>query len=146
MNKKPVDKTDWLERHFGSTSSLNSCSIELSRPGSREGYGLRRSASICDIRQVDSSSNVFYATVRKSGKVPEVEMREKKPDKNHYASNRVSANFSSSGHPVRPPRRNKKSDYEEFNYSAPSKKTDSVYGSLKQSDPPAPSTRSQSAH
>jgi hypothetical protein len=64
MNKKPVNDTDsWLERHFGSTSSLSVSSTELSRPGSREGYGLRRSASICDIRPVNSSSNAFYATV-----------------------------------------------------------------------------------
>ena len=63
-NKKQVNRTDsWLERHFGSTSSLSASSTELSRPGSREGYGLRRSASICDIRPVDSSRNDFYATV-----------------------------------------------------------------------------------
>ena len=45
-------------------------SLELSRPGSREagGGGLRRSASICDIRPVGSGSNNYYATVRKQGK------------------------------------------------------------------------------
>jgi len=72
-SRKPVTHTDsWLERHFGSSSSsLSNSSVDLSRPASREGYGgLRRSASICDIRPVDSSSNVYYATVRKSGKSP----------------------------------------------------------------------------
>ena len=65
INKKPINHTDsWLERHFGSTSSLSASSTEVSRPSSREGYGLRRSASICDIRPVDSSSKDFYATVR----------------------------------------------------------------------------------
>lgn len=63
-NRKPVNRTDsWLERHFGSTSSLSASSTELSRQGSGEGYGLRRSASICDIRPVDSDSNIYYATV-----------------------------------------------------------------------------------
>ena len=63
--KKPVCQTDsWLEKHFGSTSSLSVSSTEVSRPGSREGCGLRRAASICDIRPVESSSNDFYATVR----------------------------------------------------------------------------------
>ena len=73
-NRKPVNRTDsWLERHFGSTSSLSASSTELSRQGSGEGYGLRqgsgegyglrRSASICDIRPVDSESNIYYATV-----------------------------------------------------------------------------------
>ena len=63
-NRKPVNRTDsWLERHFGSTSSLSASSTELSRQGSGEGYGLRRSASICDFRPVDSDRNVYYATV-----------------------------------------------------------------------------------
>ena len=63
-NKKTINHTDsWLERHFGSNSSLSASSTELSRPGSREGYGIRRSASICDIRPVGSSANAFYATV-----------------------------------------------------------------------------------
>ena len=70
-------------------------------------------------------------------------MREKKPDSKYYTANRVSANFSSSGHPVRPPRRNKKSDYEDFSFSGSSKTPDPVYGSLKKNNPP--STRSQSA-
>ena len=78
-NKKPVNRTDsWLERHFGSTSSLSASSTELSRPGSREGYGLRRSASICDIRPVDSSRNDFYATVSFYSHFREKNMREKK--------------------------------------------------------------------
>jgi len=127
--KKDSNHTDsWLERHFGSSSSSNSLSnssVDLSRPGSRDGYGgLRRSASICDIRPVDNSSGVYYATVLKSGKVPpEVVMRDKK-DKGDYSQNRQSANFSSSGHPIRPPRRREtggRADYEEYN----SKRTNS---------------------
>ena len=40
-NRKPVNRTDsWLERHFGSTSSLSASSTELSRQGSGEGYKL----------------------------------------------------------------------------------------------------------
>merc|ERR1712117_656930 len=66
-----------------------------------------RSASICDIRPVSDYSNVYYATVRQTGQVPEARLREKS-DKKYYTDNRVSAHFSSSGHPVRPPRRNKK--------------------------------------
>ena len=115
-SRRPLNHTDsWLEKHFGSTSSLSASgsSMELSRPGSRgaQGTGLRRSASICDIRPLANGSNEFYATVRKSGKVAEVKMREKKPERSYYAENRQSANFSSSGHPVRPPRRQKQSDY-----------------------------------
>ena len=112
--RRPLNHTDsWLERHFGSTSSLSqtgSGSSELSRPGSRDGpSGLRRSASICDIRPVANSSGEFYATVRKSGKIPDVPLREKK-DRSYYSENRRSANFSSTGHPVRPPRRQKSSE------------------------------------
>ena len=113
-SRRPLNHTDsWLEKHFGSTSSLSASgsSMELSRPGSRDGPGLRRSNSICDIRPLANGSNEFYATVRKSGKVPEVKLREKKPERNYYSENRQSANFSSSGHPVRPPRRQKQGDY-----------------------------------
>lgn len=113
-SRRPLNHTDsWLEKHFGSTSSLSASgsSMELSRPASRDGPGLRRSNSICDIRPLDNGSNEFYATVRKSGKVPEVKLREKKPERSYYSENRQSANFSSSGHPVRPPRRQKQSEY-----------------------------------
>ena len=44
-SRRPLNHTDsWLEKHFGSTSSLSqSGSSELSRPGSRDGPGgLRR--------------------------------------------------------------------------------------------------------
>lgn len=117
-NKKTINHTDsWLERHFGSNSSLSASSTELSRPGSREGYGIRRSASICDIRPVGSSANAFYATVRKSGQIANVSRRDKKLESQNNAVNRVSANFSSSGHPVRPPRKIKKPDYEEVSFS-----------------------------
>lgn len=78
-----------------------------------------------------NTSGEFYATVRKSGKVPqqEVTMREKRPEKNYYTENRRSANFSSSGHPVRPPRRQKSSDY---GYSSLSRQSasDRHYSSL----------------
>ena len=117
-SRRPLNHTDsWLEKHFGSTSSLSHTgSSDLSRPGSRDGpgvsSGLRRSASICDIRPVANSSGEFYATVRRSGKVPDtVVMREKRPERSYYSENRRSANFTSSGHPVRPPRRQKSSDY-----------------------------------
>jgi hypothetical protein len=53
--------------------------------------------------------------VRKSGKVPEVKLRERS-DKTNYAANRASANFSSTGQPVRLPRKTKKSDFEAFSY------------------------------
>ena len=43
-----------------------------------------RSASICDIRPVANSSGEFYATVRKSGKVPEVPLREPRPDRQYF--------------------------------------------------------------
>ena len=37
-NKKKMSHTDsWLERHFGSTSTLSVSSTEISRPGSVEG-------------------------------------------------------------------------------------------------------------
>jgi len=114
-SRRPLNHTDsWLEKHFGSTSSLSASgsSMELSRPGSRDGPGgLRRSNSICDIRPLANGSNEFYATVRKSGKVPEVKLREKPVERNNYSEKRMSANFSSSGHPVRPPRRQKQSEY-----------------------------------
>ena len=116
-SRRPLNHTDsWLEKHFGSTSSLSASgsSMELSRPGSRGAPGapgLRRSASICDIRPLANGTNEFYATVRKSGKVPEVKMREKKPERSFYSENRQSANFSSSGHPVRPPRKQRQSEY-----------------------------------
>ena len=131
-SRRPLNHTDsWLEKHFGSTSSLSqSGSSEMSRPGSRDGHGLRRSASICDIRPVANSSGEFYATVRKSAKVPDVPMRERKPDRNYYTENRRSANFSSSGHPVRPPRRNKTSDYGYSSLSRQSQSTDRHYSSL----------------
>merc|ERR1712083_1278060 len=107
-NKRTMSHTDsWLEKHFGSTSSLSVSSVETSRSGSVEGYALRRSASICDIRPISRYGNVYYATVRQTGQVPEVKMREKS-DKKNYAANRVSAHFSSSGHPIRPPRKSKK--------------------------------------
>ena len=125
-NKKTLSHTDsWLERHFGSTSSLS-----LSSAGSGGGGGLTRSASVCDIRPVTSNSNVYYATVeispvyhssiidmvfqvRKTGKIPEVKLREKS-EKNYYTANRVSAHFSSSGHPIRPPRKTKKSHSDQY--------------------------------
>merc|ERR1711874_205555 len=108
-NKKTLSHTDsWLERHFGSTSSLS-----LSSAGSGGGGGLTRSASVCDIRPVTSNSNVYYATVRKTGKIPEVKLRERS-EKNYYTANRVSAHFSSSGHPVRPPRKTKKSNSDHY--------------------------------
>jgi len=123
-SRKTVTHTDsWLERHFGSSSSsLSNSSVDLSRPGSREGYGgLRRSASICDIRPVDNSSGVYYATVRKSGKTPpQVVMRDKTERSSNQTTlhnqNRSSAQFSSSGQPVRPPRRKRpeSATYEEF--------------------------------
>ena len=133
-SRRPLNHTDsWLEKHFGSTSSLSASgsSMELSRPGSRgaQGSGLRRSASICDIRPLANGSNEFYATVRKSGKVPEVKMREKKPERNYYSENRMSANFSSSGHPVRPPRRQKHSDY---GYSSLTRQARDMTGSDRQ--------------
>ena len=53
--------------------------------------------------------------MRKSGKVPEVKLREK-PNKNFYAANRVSADFSSTGQPIRPPRRTKNTNSESFSY------------------------------
>jgi len=144
VNKKPINHTDsWLEKHFGSTSSLSASSTEASRPSSREGYGLRRSASICDIRPTHQNSTDFYATVRKSGKVPDVKMREKRQDGTNYSSRRVSANFSSSGHPVRPPRKSKGSDYESLAFSRPSKKPEPDYGSLKQN---SRGNRSHSSH
>jgi len=145
INKKPINHTDsWLERHFGSTSSLSASSTEVSRPSSREGYGLRRSASICDIRPVDSSSKDFYATVIKSGKVPDVKMREKKQEGRDYSSRRVSANFSSSGHPVRPPRKSKGSDYEQVSFSASNRRPENKSDSIKQSN--VRSNRSHSSH
>ena len=43
---------------------------------------------------------------------PTVRLRnKKKEDISKYLEHRQSANFSSSGHPVRPPRRQKQSDY-----------------------------------
>jgi len=108
-NKRTMSHTDsWLEKHFGSTSSLSVSSVDTSRSGSVEGYALRRSASICDIRPVSRYSNVYYATVRQTGQIPEVKMREKSDNKRYYAANRVSAHFSSSGQPIRPPRKNKR--------------------------------------
>merc|ERR1719500_746066 len=107
-SRKPVTHTDsWLERHFGSTSSsLSNSSVDLSRPASREGYGgLRRSASICDIRPVDNSSGVYYATVRKSAKLPQVVMRDKGERVGGNSQNRQSLQLSPSTTPVRPPRR-----------------------------------------
>ena len=132
-SRRPLNHTDsWLEKHFGSTSSLSASgsSMELSRPGSRDGPGLRRSNSICDIRPLANGSNEFYATVRKSGKVPEVKMREK-PERNYYTENRRSANFSSSGHPVRPPRRQKHSDYGYSSLSRQAMDRNSQYSSLR---------------
>ena len=140
-SRRPLNHTDsWLEKHFGSTSSLSQSSSELtgSRPGSRDGPGaggLRRSASICDIRPVANSSGEFYATVRKSGKVqaPEVQMREQRPERSHYTENRRSANFSSSGHPVpiRPPRRQKGGgQYGSLSRGSASQSSDRHYSSL----------------
>lgn len=117
--KKQITHTDsWLERHFGSSSSsLSNSSVDLSRGvGGVDGgvAGLRRSASICDIRPVtESGSNVYYATVRKTDALPVVR-REKKDD--HYQENRRSAHFTSSGQPVRPPRRKKKTDSDSSHY------------------------------
>ena len=71
-------------------------------------------------------------------------MREKKQDGNSYAARRVSANFSSSGHPVRPPRRTKDTTYEQVSVSGSIKQPKHDQGSLKQSN--AKSSRSQSAH
>jgi len=108
-SRKPVTHTDsWFERHFGSSSSsLSNSSVDLSRPASREGYGgLRRSASICDIRPVDNSSGVYYATVRKSAKLPQVVMRDKGDrSSGGNSQNRQSLQLSPSTTPVRPPRR-----------------------------------------
>ena len=143
-SRRPLNHTDsWLEKHFGSTSSLSQSSSELtgSRPGSRDGPGpggLRRSASICDIRPVANSSGEFYATVRKSGKVPapEVPMRESRGgERSYYTENRRSANFSSSGHPVpiRPPRRQKSGGqygYSSLSRGSGSQSSDRHYSSL----------------
>ena len=88
-----------------SSSSLSNSSLDVSRAGGG-GSGLRRSNSVCDVRQVEGSNNAFYATVTKTGKVAQpVVRRERREDKDYYINNRQSANFSSSGHPVRPPRR-----------------------------------------
>ncbi|XP_023328470.1 uncharacterized protein LOC111701421 [Eurytemora carolleeae] len=140
--KIPVTHTDsWLERHFGSSSSsLSSSSVDLSRGGG--GSGLRRSASICDIRPLTETSNVYYATVRKTGKVP-VPRRKKKDD--YYLENRRSAHFTSSGHPVPPPRRKKNTDSDSSQYMSREnniyestsgtlrreKKPEYIYGTLK---------------
>jgi len=76
------------------------------RKNNREGYGgLRRSASICDIRPVDNSSGVYYATVRKSAKLPQVVMRDKGERVRGNSQNRQSLQLSPSTTPVRPPRR-----------------------------------------
>ena len=71
-------------------------------------------------------------------------MREKKQDIHNYAANRVSANFSSSGHPVRPPRRTKKPEYEEFNFTDSLKKSNKAVDYPQQNN--SHSNRSQSAH
>merc|ERR1711915_126004 len=65
---------------------------------------------------------VYYATVRKSGKISDVKVRDRQ-DRNYYTSNRASANFSSSGHPVRPPRKTKTSGYDVGAHYASSKVT-----------------------
>jgi len=149
-SRKEITRTDtWLERHFGSSSSSSS-SVDMTRPESRETGGLRRSSSICDIRPVDNSSGVYYATVRKSGKVsPAVVLRDKKENNYYKQQNRQSADFSSTGHPIRPPRRNKtggRSDYKEYNESRggsnlgmetkqsrniPIERPDAIYSSLQ---------------
>jgi len=82
--------------------------------------------------------------VIKSGKVPEVKMREKKQEERNYSSRRVSANFSSSGHPVRPPRKSKGSDYEQLSFSGSNRRPENKSGSIKQSN--TRSNRSQSSH
>jgi len=148
-SKKPITHTDsWLERHFGSSSSelsASSVDISLGGHGSQRG-GLRRSASICDIRPVTQDSNVYYATVRKTGQVPPVTRREKKDA--YYHENRRSAHFTSSGQPVRPPRRKKNTDSESSHYMSQNnlyessksfaerahvQKPEYIYGTLKKS-------------
>ena len=82
--------------------------------------------------------------MRKTGKVPEVKMREKNHDGSNYSSRRVSANFSSSGHPVRPPRKSKGSHYEQFSFSGSTSTADNRASSIKQSN--VRSNRSHSSH
>jgi hypothetical protein len=115
--KPTITHTDsWLERHFGSSnSSLSNSSMDISSQGQHIGGGLRRSASVCDVRPVEGSPNAFYATVKKTGKVS-VPKREKREDRDLYIQNRQSAHYSSSGHPIRPPRRKKRSEYEESSH------------------------------
>merc|ERR1712013_729388 len=57
------------------------------------------------IRPVDNSSGVYYATVRKSAKLPQVVMRDKGERSSHSSQNRQSLQLSPSTTPVRPPRR-----------------------------------------
>jgi hypothetical protein len=83
--------------------------------GLQKGGGLRRSASVCDVRPVEGSPNAFYATVKKTGKVS-VPKREKREDRDLYIQNRQSAYYSSTGQPIRPPRRKKRSEYEESSH------------------------------
>lgn len=115
--KPTITHTDsWLERHFGSSSSsLSNSSMDISSHGLHSGGGLRRSASVCDVRPVEGSPNAFYATVKKTGKVS-VPKREKREDRDLYIQNRQSAYYSSSGQPIRPPRRKKRSEYEESSH------------------------------
>merc|ERR1712013_122217 len=57
------------------------------------------------IRPVDNSSGVYYATVRKSAKLPQVVMRDKGERGSQSSQNRQSLQLSPSTTPVRPPRR-----------------------------------------
>jgi len=124
---KQENHTDtWLEKHFGSSSSsISSSSVDLSRSGG----GLRRSASICDIRPVSSFSNVYYATVRKSGASDKESVKRREHKKNYEQSNRNSAYYTSSGHPVPPPRRKRNTDSESYSsYSIQQQKPEYIYG------------------
>ena len=71
-----------------SSSSLSNSSLDVSRAGGG-GSGLRRSNSVCDVRQVEGSNNAFYATVTKTGKVAQpVVRRERREDADYYINNR----------------------------------------------------------
>jgi len=91
-----------LKQNFG-TDRMSNSSVDLRRMGSFD-EEQKRESRFNNNHSQENEEKVYVAKVIQSDETPTVKMRKKRTDLNYYTANRQSANFSSSGQPIRPPR------------------------------------------
>jgi len=82
---------------------MSSSYVDLRRMGASD-EEINKVSRGDDYQSQENEEKVYIAKVIHPEETPTVKMRKKKTDLNYYTANRQSANFSSSGHPIRPPR------------------------------------------